>query len=68
MTAQPKSRNRLRDMYEENLVDSAVDYAQLRQRLSDLNLASARNARAIDALMQRLQLPVRSSLEHGCRA
>ena len=68
MTAQPKSRNRLRDMYEENLVDQAVDYAQLRQRLSDLYLASARSARAIDALMQRLQLPVRCSPEDGCHA
>ena len=68
MTAQPKSRNRLRDLYEEKLVDSAVDYAQLRRRLSDLNLASARNASAIDALMQRLQAPVRCSLEDECRA
>lgn len=64
MNEQQKSRNRLRGMYEENIAGMAGDYAQLRRRLLDLSLASMRNARAIDELMQRLQPVWRPSLEH----
>ena len=55
MNQNPPSRNRLRDMYLENALGLAADYAQLKRRLLDLSLASACNARAIDQLLRRLQ-------------
>ena len=58
MNDKPKSRNRLHSMYQlyqENAAGLSTEYAQLRQRLLDLNLASVRNALAIDDLLQRLQ-------------
>ena len=64
MIQQPKSRNRLSGRYEENMAGMAGDYLQQRRRLLDLSLASIRNARAIDDLMQRLQPAWRSSPKH----
>ena len=55
MNQQTPSRSRLRDLYRENTMGLAADYAQLKRRLLDLSVASARNARAIDKLLQRLQ-------------
>ena len=54
MHEKPKSRYRLRDLYQENM-SLTIEYAQLRQRLLDINLASVRNKRAIDNLLLRLQ-------------
>ena len=64
MNEQPISRNRLRGMYQENRASFEADHAQLRRRMLDLNLASLRNAIAIDNLMQRLQPALHASLEH----
>ena len=64
MNEKAKSRNRLREMYQENAAGLGVEYAQLRQRLLDLNLASVRNMRAIDDLLQRLQGPGMPSMGH----
>jgi type IV pilus biogenesis protein CpaD/CtpE len=64
MIEMPKSRNRLRGLYQENLRGLAADYAHMRRRLLDLNVASVRNAAAIDALLRRLQPALRASLEH----
>ena len=64
MNEKAKSRNRLREMYQENAAGLGVEYAQLRQRLLDLNLASVRNMRAIDDLLQRLQGPRLPSMGH----
>jgi hypothetical protein len=64
MNETPKSRNRLRGLYQENISGVADGYAQLRRRLTDLNLASSRNALAINDLMRRLQLALRVSQEH----
>ncbi len=50
-----KSRNRLHDLYEEGLDDAAQDYGQLRRRMIELSLASARAMQAIDKLLERLQ-------------
>ena len=40
-----KSRNRLHDLYEESPEDGAHDYVQLRRRMLELSLASARAMR-----------------------
>ena len=59
MDEQPKSRNRLHGLYRlyrDNAAGLSTEYALLRQRLLDLNLASVRNARAIDDLLHRLQV------------
>lgn len=51
-------------MYEENAATLAADYYQLKNRLLDLNLASLRNMRAIDGLLQRLQAAPQPGLGH----
>lgn len=50
-----KSRNRLHDLYEESPEDGAHDYVQLRRRMLELSLASARAMQTIDTLLARLQ-------------
>ena len=54
MTNTAKNRNRLHDLYEESPEDGAQDYVQLRRRMLELSLASARAMQAIDALLSRL--------------
>ena len=51
-----KNRNRLHDLYEEDPADGAHDYVQLRRRILELSVASARAMQAIDSLLARLQV------------
>ncbi len=63
MNDKSKSRNRLRGLYQENMLGLAADYALVRRRLLELNIASVRSATATDELLRRLQ-PTGDSLEH----
>ena len=59
-----KNRNRLHDLYEESPEDGAQDYVQLRRRILELSLASARAMQAIDTLLARLQVSSGGGRQH----